>query len=96
VCRCLGEGQFGKVYMVRSNVTNEIKAMKAIKRKSLLKIGKKGNIMFEIKVLMKLSHINIVKLEEVIDDPKNSKIYLIMDYLSGGTLASKLELEKFY
>lgn len=45
--------------------------MKAIKRKILLKIGKKDNLMYEIKVLMKLSHINIVKLEEVIDDPKN-------------------------
>ena len=81
--------------MVRSKFTNEIKAMKAIKRKRLSKIGKKGNLLLEIKVLMKLSHINIVKLEEVIDDPQNSKIYLIMDYLSGGTLASKLELEKF-
>ena len=91
----MGEGQFGKVYMVRSKFTNEIKAMKAIKRKRLSKIGKKGNLLLEIKVLMKLSHINIVKLEEVIDDPQNSKIYLIMDYLSGGTLASKLELEKF-
>ena len=69
--------------------------MKAIKRKRLSKIGKKGNLLLEIKVLMKLFHINIVKLEEVIDDPQNSKIYLIMDYLSGGTLASKLELEKF-
>lgn len=57
--------------MVRSKLTNEIKAMKAIKRKILLKIGKKDNLMYEIKVLMKLSHINIVKLEEVIDDPKN-------------------------
>ena len=44
---------------------------------------------------MKLCHMNIVKLHEVIDDPYNSKIFLIMDYLSGGTLAEKLQMEQY-
>ena len=36
-------------------------------------------------------HTNIVKLHEIIDDPKSDNLYLVMDYLSGGTLADKLE-----
>jgi serine/threonine protein kinase len=42
-------------------------------------------------VLKTLCHINIVKLYEVIDDPQNSKIFLVMDYLTEGTLSDKLQ-----
>lgn len=45
--------------------------------------------------MKKLYHINIVKLHEVIDDPQNSKIFLVMDYLPGGTLSDKLQDEAF-
>jgi serine/threonine protein kinase len=44
-------------------------------------------------VLKKLCHINVVKLHEIIDDPEHSKIYLVMDYLAGGTIADKLQKE---
>lgn len=33
---------------------------------------------------------NIVKLHEVIDDPDNDKLYLIMDYIEGGAVNSKM------
>jgi len=45
----------------------------------------------EMNILMKLCHINIVRLHEVIDDPSSMKIFLVMDYLPGGTLAELLE-----
>ena len=37
-----------------------------------------------------LDHKNIVKLHEIIDDPMKNKIYMVMDYLPGGTLSDKL------
>ena len=39
-----------------------------------------------------LDHKNIVKLHEIIDDPLKNKIYMVMDYLPGGTLSDKLNL----
>ena len=41
-------------------------------------------------VLKSLVHNNVVKLHEIIDDPKSECLYLVMDYLPGGTLAAKL------
>ena len=41
-------------------------------------------------VLKSLAHTNIVKLHEIIDDPTNECLYLVMDYLPGGTMAEKL------
>ena len=45
----------------------------------------------EMQCLTKIDHINIIKLHEIIDDPNTDKVYLIMDYLSGGSLADKLD-----
>ena len=37
-----------------------------------------------------MSHKNIIKLKEVIDDPTSRKLYLITDYCKGGTLQDLL------
>ena len=68
--------------------------MKVIKRCKLKTLGANGNIknsINEMDVLKTLVHTNIVKLYEIIDDPLKNKVYLVMDYLSGGTVAEKLE-----
>ena len=36
--------------------------------------------------MKKLAHKHVVKLHEIIDDPASKKIYIVMEYLSGGTL----------
>lgn len=41
-------------------------------------------IKVEIAILKKCQHPNIVHLNEVIDDPRSAKIYLVLDYMSGG------------
>lgn len=40
----------------------------------------------EIALLKKLIHPNIVRLREVIDDPKADKVLLVMDYVAGGAI----------
>jgi serine/threonine protein kinase len=67
-------------------------AVKAIQRNRLRRIGSANkDLTQEVNVLKTLCHINIVKLHEVIDDPQNSKIFLVMDYLPEGTLSDKLQ-----
>lgn len=44
----------------------------------------------EMQVLMKMIHKNIIKLHEIIDDPVSDDIFLVMDYLQGGTIQEKL------
>ena len=41
--------------------------------------------------LTEIDHINIIKLYEIIDDPSTEKVYLIMDFLSGGSLYDLLD-----
>lgn len=45
----------------------------------------------EMEILKQLNHVNIVRLIEIIDDPKSENLYLVMDYLPGGSLAEKLK-----
>ena len=40
----------------------------------------------ELEILKKVVHTHIIKLHEIIDDPQSKKVYIVMDYLSGGTL----------
>ena len=51
----------------------------------------KGLSVNEMQILKSMDHKNIVKLHEIIDDPLKNKIYLVMDYLPGGTLLDKLK-----
>lgn len=41
-------------------------------------------------VLKNLVHKNIVKLHEIIDDPKSEEVYAVMDYFAGGSLQQKI------
>ncbi len=40
----------------------------------------------EIAIMKKMNHPNIVKLYEIIDDPGYNKLFIIMEYISGGSL----------
>ena len=67
--------------------------MKVIQRSKFKTWGQtatQGLPINEMEVLKSLDHKNIVKLHEIIDDPMKKKVYLVMDYLPGGTLAEKL------
>jgi serine/threonine protein kinase len=60
--------------------------MKAIRRTKL-----KPGVATEMEVLKKLAHRNVIRLHEIINDPTNDEIFLIMDFLGGGTLQEKLQ-----
>ena len=93
IIKPLGSGAFGTVYLVENTEDDKLYAMKIIKRCKLKTIDTKGMVRYsvsEMDVLKSLVHTNIVKLYEIIDDPCKNKIYLVMDYLSGGSVDQQL------
>lgn len=51
----------------------------------MLKPGQK-DVCSEMEILKMLVHRNVIKLHEILNDPTNDEIFLIMDLLEGGTL----------
>jgi hypothetical protein len=89
----LGRGAFGKVKLCMHQVSNEPYAIKVLKKSFLRRAAKPGGLpamqaaQHEIAIMKKINHANIVRLVEVIDDPKFDKMYLVMQYVEGGKLA---------
>lgn len=97
LCCVLGQGQFGKVYLVE-NINDKIRyAMKVLKRQKKAKRSARGlsannndddMIMNEVKIMQSLNHPHIVNLIAFINDPtmSNTNVYLIIDYVDGGSV----------
>ena len=82
VIEYLGEGSFGKVFKAREISTGKIIA---VKKMSINHSEKKhSNIIREINLLKHLDHPNIVKYYDYFEE--EDFIYLMMEYLEGGTL----------
>lgn len=80
----IGRGFYGKVMLVNKKDTNEIYAMKTIKKNKIF-IKKKINLIWtERNILVKVNHPFIVKLHSTFQT--DSKFYFIMEYIPGGEL----------
>lgn len=90
----LGQGAYGKVKL--AHLREDPKKLVAIKiiNKSLTKkqgafkqgATSESQIRREIAIMKKLRHRNIVSLHSVVDDPEAEKMYMVMDYIGGGTV----------
>jgi calcium-dependent protein kinase len=87
----LGEGGYGKVYKVRHLSTNQVRAMKIIKKKNPIDEKK---ILKEISLLKGLNHPNILKVYEFFTYENN--IFIINEFCSGGELFDKLTEVKYF
>jgi serine/threonine protein kinase len=91
----VGKGGFGKVKLAIHSETQVQYAIKIANKKKLQKkMYTKNKSAFtqlesEIAIMKKLDHPSIVHLFEVIDDPTDSKLYLIMEYVKKGAVMSK-------
>ena len=81
ICK-LGKGAFGKVYKAKEIISDKIVAVKQISINN--SEANYESILREIQVLSKISHPNIVKYYKYYEE--NDRIYIIMEYLEGGTL----------
>lgn len=83
----IGTGAFAQVYLVRHKKTKVHYAIKLIQKKIILKRGTLEAIKQEVEIMYKLKSDHIVKLVDHFEDDK--RVYLVMEYVSGGTLLEK-------
>ena len=86
----IGSGSHSEVRLSKNKATNEVFAVKIMQK------GRHQMVQQEIAILTALSHPNVIKLYEVIDDKKVNKVYLILEYLQKGDLMRIVESEGPY
>ncbi|XP_031334765.1 ribosomal protein S6 kinase 2 beta isoform X1 [Photinus pyralis] len=94
--KVLGEGSFGKVFLVRKVVgadAGTLYAMKVLK-KATLKVRDRHRTKMERNILVDVGHAFIVKLHYAFQTA--GKLYLILDFLRGGDLFSRLSKEVMF
>eukprot|EP00761_Pharyngomonas_kirbyi_P003195 gb/GECH01003199.1/.p1 GENE.gb/GECH01003199.1/~~gb/GECH01003199.1/.p1 ORF type:complete len:571 (+),score=141.06 gb/GECH01003199.1/:1-1713(+) len=88
VLETIDQGNYGKVKLVESEDDGRLYAMKVYRRTRFFRGDQtrtqKDSFRQEIAILKKISHPNIVRLHEVIDDPTKDKLYMILEYVEQG------------
>ena len=82
--KLLGEGSYGKVFLVNHKIIGATRAMKVIEKVEDIDENNVLEILNEINVLKKIDHPNIIKLFEFFIQKNN--YYLITEYCDGGEL----------
>ena len=82
--KTIGEGTFGKVKLGIHTLTGEKVAVKILEKERITDASDVERVSREIHILKLIRHPNIIQLYEIIETPK--KLYLIMEYASGGEL----------
>lgn len=90
--KLLGEGSFGKAFLVESIDDKSLSVIKTIDLVSMSEEEKKEAIQ-EAKILEQLNHPNIIKFKEVFVE-KKTKLNIVMDYADGGDLQQKIKSMK--
>ncbi|KTG02269.1 hypothetical protein cypCar_00013402, partial [Cyprinus carpio] len=91
--KVLGQGSFGKVFLVRKTTgpdAGQLYAMKVLK-KATLKVRDRVRTKMERDILVEVNHPFIVKLHYAFQT--EGKLYLILDFLRGGDLFTRLSKE---
>ncbi|CAG9822456.1 unnamed protein product [Phaedon cochleariae] len=94
--KVLGEGSFGKVFLARKVVGTDagiLYAMKVLK-KATLRVRDRHRTKMERNILVDVEHPFIVKLHYAFQT--EGKLYLILDFLRGGDLFSRLSKEVMF
>jgi len=84
----LGRGKFGDVYLAREKRTKFVVAIKAIKKKQLLKAGVEHQLRREIEIQSHLRQRNILRMFGYFWD--ENRIYIILEFAPGGELYKQL------
>mmetsp|Transcript_8143 Transcript_8143/g.50419 ORF Transcript_8143/g.50419 Transcript_8143/m.50419 type:complete len:357 (+) Transcript_8143:78-1148(+) len=88
----LGEGSYAKVILVRDTQDGELYAAKVYtkerlkKKRTHEKYTAWDDVVRELSILRRIRHPHVVRLIEVLDDPKEKNLYAIMEYVSGGAV----------
>lgn len=81
----IGSGGHSEVRLSKNKATNALFAVKIMQK------GRHQMVQQEIAILTTLSHPNVIKLYEVIDDHRVENVYLILEYAQKGDLMRIVE-----
>jgi len=87
----IGRGSFGKVMKVRHKQTRQIYAMKVLRKDMIIKENMVSHTKSEKQILQDMKHPFIVSLKYAFQTEE--KLYLVLDFLSGGELFFHLKEE---
>ena len=87
----LGKGNFGKVYLVTSKITNKVYAMKEIKFDRYKSDSQRASVQKEIKLLENMNHPHVITYFSSFVE--NNNFYIVLEYLNGGSLDDKIKME---
>ena len=91
--RVIGEGSFGKVYLMRDKVNRKFVCVKVIKIKNIAKKEREATKM-EVDLLKRLHHPNIVRYVESFLSKNHESLCIAMEYCDGGDLATQIKSAK--
>jgi serine/threonine protein kinase len=93
--KVLGQGAYGKVFLVKETATGRLFAQKQLKKASMVVEQKKiEQTKSERSILEAVRHPYIVRLFYALQD--NQKLYLILEYAQGGELFTHLASERMF
>ena len=90
--RLIGKGAFGKVTLGIHKLTGKYVAIKTIDKEHLKDEFSKRKVLREIYILKKIRHVNVIRLLEVFESPK--EVLMVMEYAGGGDLLHYVKQKK--
>jgi len=90
IIKMIGQGAVGTVYKVKEKMTQNIYAMKTVKKQFVLSKNKVERCFNEQQILLLLDHPFIINMYFTFQT--NTHLYFILDYCSGGNLYNLLKI----
>ncbi|ORY88965.1 kinase-like domain-containing protein [Leucosporidium creatinivorum] len=84
----VGQGGYGEVYLARHKETNQVVALKKMKKRTLLKMDEIRHVLTERDILASTNSPWLVRLLYAFQDP--TYVYLAMDFIAGGDFRTLL------
>lgn len=85
----ISSGAYGKVFLARKNKTNDLYAVKVLKKEDTLRKNMTDNVIAERKILSSLNNPFVVNLYYAFQNKKY--LYLVMEYCPGGDVGTLLK-----
>lgn len=88
----LGEGAFGKVWLVKEKNEGKLYALKTQSKAFIVENGQEDHTLSEYKIVRELNHVFIVRVYQALQD--NKFVYFLMNLLPGGELMDVLDAKR--
>lgn len=87
IMNVIGSGSYGKCVKIKRKADDKVFVWKDMDYGSMTE-GEKQQLVSEVNLLRELKHQYIVRYHDRVIDRSKSRLYLIMEFCSGGDLAS--------